>query len=129
MVCFPAPRDLRGLDSSYGLSGVKRRRLEAVAEAALVGELDASRLRELPADEAVERVRELSGIGLFSAELVVGRGAGQPDLFPEAESHLVAALRRYYDTDDAGVLAAAERWRPYRGWASFFFREVPIDEQ
>lgn len=129
VVCFPAPRDLRGLDSSYGLSGVKRRRLEAVAEAALVGELDASRLRELPADEAVERVRELSGIGLFSAELVVGRGAGQPDLFPEAESHLVAALRRYYDTDDAGVLAAAERWRPYRGWASFFFREVPIDEQ
>ncbi len=129
VLCFPAPQDLGGLDSAYGLSGVKRRRLEAIAEAALAGELDAARLRALPVDVALEAVRRLPGIGPFSAELVVGRGAGHPDLFPNSESHLVAALRRHYDTDDAGVAAAADLWRPYRGWASFFFREVSIDEQ
>lgn len=129
VLCFPAPQDLGGLDSAYGLSGVKRRRLEVIAEAALAGELDAARLRDLPVDVALETVRRLPGIGPFSAELVVGRGAGHPDLFPNAESHLVAALRRHYDTDDAGVAAVAGLWQPYRGWASFFFREVSIDEQ
>ncbi|WP_252365196.1 DNA-3-methyladenine glycosylase family protein [Saccharomonospora piscinae] len=127
--CLPAPQDLGTLDDSYGLSAVKRRRLAAVAEAALDGGLDATWLRSLPADAAVDEVRRLAGFGPFSAELVVSRGAGHPDLFPVSERHLVAALARDYDTDAAGVEAAVRRWRPYRAWGAFFCREVVSDEQ
>ncbi|CAM2991962.1 DNA-3-methyladenine glycosylase 2 family protein [Saccharomonospora xinjiangensis] len=129
VVCFPAPGDLGDLDSSYRLSAVKRKRLAAVAEAAVEGVLDSARLRRLPIGTALEEVRRLPGIGPFSAELVVGRGAGHPDLFPRAESHLTTALRRHYDTDEPGLAAVADLWRPYRGWGAFFFREVTIDEQ
>jgi 3-methyladenine DNA glycosylase/8-oxoguanine DNA glycosylase len=129
VVCFPSPRDLGRLDESFGLSEIKRRRLTVLADAALAGELDADVLRALSATEALERVRTLSGIGPFSAELVVGRGAGHPDLFPAAEAHLVSTLRRLHGTDEVRVAAVVDRWRPYRGWGAFFVREMPSDEQ
>lgn len=124
---FPVPQELGVLDSSYGVSERKRRSLSAIADAALSGELDADRLRALPVFAAVEAVRRLPGLGPFSAELVVGRGAGHPDLFPASEAGLATTLRRCYGVDDVGVVT--ERWRPYRGWGAFFLRETVTDEQ
>lgn len=129
VVCFPAPRD-----HAWARLLVRAVRREAASAGGRRRSGPCGRTRCESAAGAARRRGSGAGAGALRYRAVLrrtrgGRGAGQPDLFPEAESHLVAALRRYYDTDDAGVLAAAERWRPYRGWASFFFREVPIDEQ
>src|SRR5580698_7971623 len=94
---FPAPQRLASLDGFPGLAGRKPEWLRSLAVAALDGRLGAVRLRELPAEEALAQLRELPGIGDFSAELVLLRGAGAPDEVPRHESRLARAVALAYD--------------------------------
>lgn len=123
---FPAPPVLRTLPPRVlGLTDVKVERLHAIADAAEDGALDAARLRALPADDALAELRGLPGIGPFSAELILIRGAGHPDVFPRHEPRLHAAMARAYggDAGDVPRLAGiAERWRPYRSWVALLLR-------
>jgi DNA-3-methyladenine glycosylase II len=103
----------------------KRSRLRAVAEAALDGILDGDRLRAVPVDGALAAVRAVPGIGPFSAELVVVRGAGAPDVFPAHEDRLLAAVRDLYGVPQAsdeqlGEIAAG--WAPFRSWVAVLIR-------
>jgi DNA-3-methyladenine glycosylase II len=82
---FPAPQRLAGLEQFPGLTGRKPEWLRAVARAALDGRLDAARLRTLPHDEAIAMLKQVPGLGDFSAELVLLRGAGAPDHAPAHE--------------------------------------------
>jgi DNA-3-methyladenine glycosylase II len=79
---FPAPQRLASLDGFPGLAGRKPEWLRSLAVAALDGRLDAARLRALPAEEALAQLKQLPGIGDFSAELVLLRGAGAPTRSP-----------------------------------------------
>lgn len=122
---FPAPRRLAGLDRVPLVSEVKSSRLRTVAEAALAGELDANRLRSMPADEALRALARLPGIGQFSAELILLRGAGHPDVFATAEPRLHEAITTAYGLRDPSVpelARVADVWRPYRTWVSVLFR-------
>src|SRR4051794_16787421 len=85
---FPTPAVLRAIADELPVPEVKRSRLRTLAEAALEGRLDGARLRALPADVARAEVQELPGMGPFSADLVVLRGAGAPDVFAIAEPRL-----------------------------------------
>lgn len=127
LFAFPAPQVLRTIMSIPGLTEVKIERLHAVAEAAAAGELDAARLRALPAGDALAALQELPGIGPFSAELILVRGAGHPDVFPRHEPRLHAAMAAAYGleprTADLSALARiADRWQPYRSWIAFLLR-------
>ncbi|MFF1555969.1 DNA-3-methyladenine glycosylase family protein [Streptomyces sp. NPDC058279] len=125
---FPTPLVLRRLDRIPGLPDTKVERLRQVADAALAGDLDASRLRAMPAQDALAHLRTLPGIGPFSAELILIRGAGHPDLFPRHEPRLHAAMARAYglsgpDARDANRLAGiSDRWAPYRSWVALLLR-------
>lgn len=122
---FPTPGVLRGLPEIEGLPAVKADRLRALADAALDGALDADRLRALPAPDALARLKELPGIGPFSAELILIRGAGHPDLFPTQEGRLHRAMAREYgltDPSPARLAEVAERWAPYRSWVALLLR-------
>jgi DNA-3-methyladenine glycosylase II len=125
LTAFPAPERLLSAARVPGLPEVKVERLRAIAAAALDGALDAAHLRGLPADAALAELRRLPGIGPFSAELTLIRGAGHPDVFPTAERRLHEEMAGAYDLTDpslAELSAIAERWRPYRSWASFLLR-------
>jgi 3-methyladenine DNA glycosylase/8-oxoguanine DNA glycosylase len=120
---FPAPDALP--ERVPLVSELKSERLHAVAEAARAGRLDAAALRALPADAALARLRELPGIGPFSAELILLRGAGHPDGFPIAESRLHDEMARAYDLTGPTVpelAAVADAWRPYRTWVALLLR-------
>ncbi|SDC81690.1 HhH-GPD superfamily base excision DNA repair protein [Geodermatophilus telluris] len=122
---FPTPSRLVALAAELPVPPVKRERLRGLAEAALDGRLDGGRLRALPAVEALAKVRELPGIGPSSAELVVVRGAGAPDVFPEAEPRLHGEIAHRYgltDPSPAELTRVAEAWRPYRSWAVVLLR-------
>lgn len=116
-----------------GLTDIKVQRLHALAEAALDGEPDAARLRALPADYALAELRALPGIGPFSAELVLIRGAGHPDVFPRHEPRLHRATATAYGlgtpaADDVARLAGiADRWRPYRSGVALLLRAQAAD--
>ncbi|MFF1479669.1 DNA-3-methyladenine glycosylase family protein [Streptomyces sp. NPDC058301] len=125
---FPTPLVLRQLDRIPGLPDTKVERLRHLADAALAGDLDASQLRAMPAQDALAHLRTLPGIGPFSAELILIRGAGHPDLFPRQEPRLHAAMARAYglsepDACDANRLAGiSDRWAPYRSWVALLLR-------
>lgn len=125
---FPVPSVLRRLDQFPGLTGIKVERLRALAEAALDGRLDADQLRSQPAELALAGLQELPGVGPFSAQLTLVRGAGHPDLFPGHEPRLYEAMAAAYGLDavtaaDPERLAAvADGWRPYRSWVALLLR-------
>jgi len=120
---FPAPAVLRAQPRVPMVSELKSNRLKAIAEAAETGFLDAAELRSLPIPDALARLKELPGIGDFSAELVLLRGAAHPDGFPEHEGLLHEEMRRLYRAATlADLKEIAEGWRPYRTWVSLLLR-------
>ncbi|MEV0276509.1 DNA-3-methyladenine glycosylase 2 family protein [Streptomyces sp. NPDC050610] len=124
---FPAPSALRRLDRFAGLTDIKTERLRTLADAALDGRLIATQLRSLPAEFALTDLKELPGIGPFSAELVLIRGAGHPDVFPAHEPRLHQAMATAYGLDAAAadtarLTAVAAAWRPYRSWIGLLLR-------
>jgi DNA-3-methyladenine glycosylase II len=127
LYAFPSPHALRAINRVPGLSDLKLERLHALAEAADAGELDAARLRARPADDALAALRTLPGIGPFSAELILIRGAGHPDIFPSQERRLHAAMAQRYDLGESAsdvdqLGAIAEGWKPYRSWVGLLLR-------
>lgn len=125
MPTFPGPRVLRDWPGLPGLPDVKVERLRGLADAVLAGALKAAELRSMDPYTAVDHVQQIAGIGPFSAELIVIRGAGEPDLFPTQERRLRAAMSAAYgiDTDDTAAAAAVARsWAPFRSWVAFLLR-------
>lgn len=123
---FPSPQRLTELEEFPGLTGRKPEWLRAIAGAALEGRLDADKLRGLPPEQALAELKELPGIGDFSAELVLLRGAGEPDRAPRHEPRVARAAALAYqlpDTPTAAELAQlSENWKPYRTWVCLLLR-------
>jgi DNA-3-methyladenine glycosylase II len=126
MHAFPAPHRLAVLGTFPGLSGRKPEWLRSIAAAALEGHLDAARLRALPRGEAFAQLRQLPGIGAFSAELVLLRGAGDPDHIPRHEPRLARAVTLAYclpqPPSGEQLLRLSENWQPYRTWVTLLLR-------
>lgn len=123
---FPAPDQLADLGPTRGLTDRKVDQLRALARAAADGQLDADRLRQPPREQALAQLQTLPGIGPFSAELVLLRGAGDPDGFPAHEKRLHRAMAAAYRLGDdpnlEALRAVADGWRPYRTWVSVLIR-------
>lgn len=123
---FPAPAKLLALSELGGLPAQKLERLQGVARAALDGTLDASALRAMEPEAALEQLRGIHGIGPFFAELILLRGTGFPDVMPLAAPRIraeVASAYRLADKpDDTRLLEIAEPWRPFRSWVCLLLR-------
>jgi DNA-3-methyladenine glycosylase II len=123
---FPAPEQLAALRGFPGLTDRKVQQLQALGRAAGQGLLDAAALRDQPADDALAHLRTLPGIGPFSAELILLRGAGNPDVFPANEKRLHRAMAALYhlgeDPEPDMLRAIADQWRPYRTWTALLLR-------
>jgi DNA-3-methyladenine glycosylase II len=123
---FPGPARLAGLEGFAGLSGRKVENLRALGEAATVGRLDGARLRALPRDQALGELKRLPGIGDFSAELVLLRGAADPDHLPLHEPRLCRGAAIAYDLEEppdrAWLEERSRAWRPYRTWVVLLLR-------
>jgi DNA-3-methyladenine glycosylase II len=123
---FPGPGRLAGLEGFPGLFARKVENLRALGDAAADGRLDGGRLRGLPREQALAELKQLQGIGDFSAELVLLRGAGDPDHLPRHEPRLCRGAALAYELDEppdqAWLAARAEAWRPYRTWVVLLLR-------
>jgi len=126
MHAFPAPDRLADLPPVRGLADRKVDQLRALGGAAAAGRLGSARLRAMDRDEALTHLQQLPGIGPFSAELVLLRGAGDPDAFPQHEKRLHRAMAAAYHLGEEPDLDAlervADRWRPYRSWVGLLLR-------
>jgi DNA-3-methyladenine glycosylase II len=127
---FPQPAHLVELGDRFpGLNFEKLTRLRSVAEAALEGELDVAALQAMGPEAATLHVRRLNGIGPFYADVIVVRASGFADaLLQTAEPKLLANAALLYGCTDEPTLewltALAERWRPFRTWATVLIRRA-----
>jgi DNA-3-methyladenine glycosylase II len=92
-----------------GLSGAKVRSLRAAAAAIASGALRDEDLEPLPSPLLVERLRELPGVGPWTASLIALRYFGRLDVFPPGD---VVAARALSELGQDDVL---ERLGPWRG--------------
>jgi DNA-3-methyladenine glycosylase II len=129
---FPGPSRLASLTAFPGLTETKVERLRHLALAAGKGKLEANLLRPLPVEEALSRLQELPGIGPFSAELILLRGAGEPDYLPAHEPRLARAVARAYGLEETPGIEElkeiSENWRPYRTWITLHLRAALEEE-
>jgi DNA-3-methyladenine glycosylase II len=129
---FPLPERLLTADSLPGMAANRVTWLQAVARAALDGQLDAARLAAMPPDEALADLRKLPGIGPASATLILLRATGVTDVLTFAEPRLPGYVAHFYGSHSRGTATAAasreeieriaEGWRPYRTWAAVLVR-------
>ena len=124
---FPAPHDVARLSpsslQSIGFSAQKVRALLELARGIERHTVDLAALRHRGDDAVRSELRELRGVGRWTAEYVLLRGLGRLDVFPGddvgAQNSLARWLRRPDGLDYAGVMRALANWRPYAGMVYF----------
>src|SRR4029079_5863108 len=110
---FPRPERLFDVKVIDGLAEEKVRRLHGLAEAALDGRLATNRLRSLAPAEALAALRELRGVGEFTAQGILLRGCGLVDELPD-DALSDEGLETMYADDLASGVTRDEigaRWR------------------
>ena len=122
---FPSPATL--LAASPDLPDRKTEYLHAIAAAAIDGQLSGSHLRSMQPDDAFAQVQDILGMGPFSAELVVIRGANFPDVLPHHEGKLSDEITRLYG-DDQSIDQITAAWEPFRSWATVHLRALRARE-
>jgi AraC family transcriptional regulator of adaptative response / DNA-3-methyladenine glycosylase II len=114
---FPRPERFNA--STLAGAGMPRARAAAIAGVAAAIDAD-ERLFDPRRDlaEAVARLRDLPGIGEWTAQYIAMRALGESDAFLTGD---VAVQRRFAMHEQrpaaSELLARAERWRPWRAYA------------
>ena len=123
---FPTPAVLLAVTEVPSLPAQRVDWLHKVAQAALDGWLDAETLAARDPDEAMADLRRLPGVGPFHAALVQVRSTGAADVLPVDEPRSLAATAQLYGQPltQRDLEAQAERWRPFRTWATVLIRAV-----
>jgi AraC family transcriptional regulator, regulatory protein of adaptative response / DNA-3-methyladenine glycosylase II len=114
---FPRPGDVAGADlNGLGVPAARREALRGLARA-LHGSisLDPGSDRE----EVERQLLGLRGIGPWTASYVAMRALGDPDAFLPTDLGVRQAIQRLgHAGDKRSVAALAERWRPWRAYAT-----------
>lgn len=122
---FPSAADIADAGTAAlkrcGMSTHKSRALRAAAQAIASGTLTAAALERLPSSEALEQLIELPGIGPWSAALILLRGFGRVDVFPQADTGAESSLIKLMHLRSRGALArVAARFGEHRGYLYFY---------
>lgn len=119
---FPAPLDPEAL-RDLGLSQQKARALVEAGYAVLAGTLDPDALAQLDDAAVMARLRELRGVGRWTAEYVLLRGLGRWEVFPGDDVDARKNLQRWpglaSPLDYEGVRRVVADWYPYAGLVYF----------
>ena len=123
---FPAPGVIAELEGLAGMPERKLATLRVLAQAAAQRALDGERLRAMGGEAAVEELQRLPGVGPFTAQGIVVRGAGEPDYLATAEPRMGRAAALAYGLDaplsPEELARRGEAWRPYRSWVGVLLR-------
>ena len=110
---------------SVGLSAAKASYVRKVAQFHLEHGLTQRRFAKLSDDEAVAFLMQIKGIGRWTAHIVLIAALGREDIFPIDDLILQKMIVLRYGIPESdrktrleAIAAVAERWRPFRSFAS-----------
>jgi len=102
-----------------GLSTRKADSLRAIARAIASGTLDAGQIDGVPTEEALRRLMQLSGIGPWSAALVLLRGFRRLDVFPPGDVGAKRSLDALSPPEHGALLERIRRFGDLKGYLYF----------
>jgi AraC family transcriptional regulator of adaptative response / DNA-3-methyladenine glycosylase II len=116
---FPRPEVMAAADlASLGMPGARAKSLSSLAAAVVADPQIFSAKRSL--EETIAQLRNLAGVGEWTAQYIAMRELREPDAFPAADIGLMRALvdATGQRPDARELLQRAERWRPWRAYAA-----------
>lgn len=121
----PTPERVAALEPEdlirLGIITARARSILALARAVADGTLTLDPGRG-DVGETMRRLKELPGVGEWTAQIVALRALGWPDAFPHTDLGVMKALG---ETDPKRVLERAEAWRPWRAYATMHLWRTP----
>jgi AraC family transcriptional regulator, regulatory protein of adaptative response / DNA-3-methyladenine glycosylase II len=113
---FPSPERIAELSVSenaiLGIIAVRAHTIIELAREIARGDLVLSAGADVAA--TLTRLRQLPGVGEWTAQYIAMRALAWPDAFPHTDLGLMRALG---ERDPKRILAAGEAWRPWRSYA------------
>ena len=98
--------------------------VHGLAGSALDPEMGLECLEELTDREIVEKLVALRGVGMWTAQWALIRAVGRPDALPLGDLARRRVVSRLFmdgeDVNDAKVEEIAQRWSPYRTYATVY---------
>ena len=98
--------------------------VHGLAGSALDTTIGLENLGGLTDDEIVKKLTALRGVGLWTAQWTLIRAIGRPDALPLGDLALRRVVSRLFrdgaDVTDAQVEDIAQRWSPYRTYATVY---------
>jgi len=110
---------------AVGLSTAKAKYMHDLASRIASGALDLEQLPTLDDEDVIAQLRQVKGIGRWTAEMFLIFSLGRLDVLAVDDLGLRAGIQRAYGLAElpksAAIRAMAEPWRPYRTIATFYF--------
>ncbi len=123
------PSDLRELGYSFRKAAM----ILALAEAIRSSQIDLDTIDTLGDEAAIGRLREIKGVGRWSAEYILLRGLGRLNVFPADDVGFQNKLGKWLHLDEPldydGVRQIVHKWRRHGGLIYFFMLLNHLDEQ
>ncbi len=107
---------------TIGFSRQKTLYAQLLAEAVLERQLDLDNLHHLPDDDVRTTLKQLKGIGDWTADMYLLMALGRPDIWPRGDLALVVAMQKLKHlparptTEEFAMLG--ESWKPFRAVAA-----------
>jgi DNA-3-methyladenine glycosylase II len=109
---------------SVGLSQQKSSYLKDMAERAVRGELDFSRLPEMADDEVIKHLTQVKGVGVWTAHMFLMFTLRRPNVLPTGDYGIQMAIKKHYKKRKLPKPEQMERiaksWEPYRSVACWY---------
>jgi DNA-3-methyladenine glycosylase II len=115
-----SPADLR----ACGLSQQKASYLSDLAQRVVSRQLDFRKLLALPDEEVIERLTEVKGVGIWTAQMFLIFALERPNVLPIADLGVRNAVSKAYGLETppkpADLAKLAEPWHPYCSIATWY---------
>jgi DNA-3-methyladenine glycosylase II len=96
--------------------------LRSLSAAVLNGDLDLDKLSKLEEPEVRRQLTGIKGIGNWTADIYLMFCMKAKDIFPVGDIAIVNTVRELYDVKTSDeILLIAEKWKPLRSLAAYFF--------
>lgn len=109
---------------SVGVSPQKLKYVRSLNEHVVSGNLKLSSLHRLSDDEAIAALVQVTGIGIWTAQMMLMFSLGRPDILPYGDLGIRAAIRNAYHLDELPNRQQCEEiaqpWRPYATVACWY---------